>query len=120
MKTKAFISLVCMAALLSSCSTKTSAIRNLSAFQRDIERDGINYTIRDWENAKEDYEKINKRILKYKDQYTPEEYEKIGVLQGKCLASFAKGVTGNIMNKAVNAASAVKGILQGLGTEKEK
>jgi len=114
MKVKVFLALICVVSALSSCSTKTSAIKDLSSLQQEIEVNGQSYTINDWKKAKDKYEKINESIIKHKDEYTAEEYEEIGVLQGKCIASFAKSVTGSLMNKITNAASAVKGILEGL------
>lgn len=114
MKTKVLIALCCVGLSFTSCSTKTSAINDLRSLQERIEKKGENYTVEDWKEAKEKFEKINAQIEKNKDKYTAEEYEEIGRLEGLCLSSFAKSVIGNVKNKVTNAASAIKGLIDGI------
>ncbi len=114
MKTKVILAMFCASLLFSSCSTKTSAINDLRSLQERIEKKGETYTVEDWKEAKEKFEKINAQIEKNKDKYTAEEFEEIGRLEGLCLSSFAKSVIGNVKNKVTNAASAIKGLIDGI------
>lgn len=114
MKTKLLLVIACVGLVFTSCSTKTSAINDLRSLQRNIEMKGETYTVEDWEKAKDKFEKINKQIEKNIDKYTAEEYEEIGRLEGQCVSSFAKSVVSNVKNKVTNAASALKGLIDGI------
>lgn len=112
MKKLLLISLSALALLLSSCSTKTSAISDLRSLTNDIRTYGSEYTIRDWTKVKNEFEKIQGRIQKY--DYTPAERAEIGELKGQCVKYFAQGVITNAAGQIIGISSEIKGILQGL------
>lgn len=100
--------------LLASCATKQSAVNDLRAFQQEIDTKGMTYDLNDWKKAAQDYAKINKRIYKHYNDYTAQELEEIGKINGECAASFAKGTAQNIGNKAQGAISLIKGLVEGV------
>lgn len=101
--------------LLSSCSTSHMALNNLRDLSNRIEVEGATYDIDDWKQTAEHYYKIDKKIANYAadGKYTPAESKEIGRLQSKCVKGFAKGVAKNVGNKALNAVSFIKGIIDG-------
>lgn len=116
MKKKNTLALLGMAAmlLLSSCATKQSAVNDLRALQQDIETSGAFYSLKDWKKAAQNYAKINKKIYKHYSDYSAQELEEIGRINGECVASFAKGAAQNVGSKAIGAASLIKGIIDGV------
>lgn len=118
MKRRSFFALAAIAVmmLLASCATKQSAVNDLRAFQQEIDTNGMTYSLNDWKKAAQDYAKINKRIYKHYDEYTPQELEEVGKLNGQCAASFAKGTAQNLGNKAQGAVSLIKGLIDGVKT----
>lgn len=106
---------VAMAALLMcSCATKQSAVNDLRSFQQEIDVNGAMYSIQDWKKAAKDYAKINKKIYKHYSEYTPQELEEVGRLNGQCAASFAKGTAQNVTSKAQGAIGIIKGLVEGV------
>lgn len=114
----------CLACLLlASCATKESAVNQLRSFRQEIEVNGMTYGLKDWKKAANDYSKINKRIFKHYNEYSPAELEEVARLNAECVSSFAKGTVTNISQKAQGVAGAIKGIIEGfsesLGTPKK-
>ena len=115
MKKKGMLLTVAMATLLMcSCATRQRAVNNLRSFQQEIEVNGAMYTIQDWKKAAKDYAKINKKIYKHYSEYTPQELEEVGRLNGQCAASFAKGTSQNVTSKAQGAIGIIKGLVDGV------
>lgn len=102
-------------ALMCSCSTSNSALNDLRTLNNNIATEGSTYTLSDWRSAGMKYYKTDKKIAKYaaKGKYTDEEMQEIGELQGSCLGGFAKGLGQNLTTKVNNAASLIKGIVDG-------
>ena len=69
------------------------------------------YDYRDWDRAKNKYNRINDRISRY--QYTPSERTEIGELQGKCMGYFAKGTVNSITDGITGVINQVKGAIKG-------
>lgn len=113
---------VCMGMMfaMSSCATKQSAVNSLRSFQQELDTNGPTYTINDWKKAAKDYAKINKKIFKHYNEYTPQELEEVGALNGKCAASFAKGTATNIGNKAAGAINLIKGLVESVKEEMKR
>lgn len=112
MKKHLFIILSALALLVSSCSYRTSAITDLRALTNDIRTYGAEYTIRDWQRVKHEYDKIQDRLSRY--DYTAAEREEIGELKGQCVKYFAKGIVTNAAGQIIGISSEIKGILEGL------
>lgn len=106
----------------SSCSTSQSALNDLRQLSYNINTQGNTYGVKEWSRTADKYYKVDKKIVGYiqKDAYTQEELEEIGQLQVDCLAGFTTGVRENISNKVNNAASLIKGILNGWKSKTEK
>lgn len=112
MKKKIILGIIVLGACLSSCSTKNTAVSDLRSLSQEIATNGAEYTADEWKEVKKKYDDINAKLDKY--EYTAEENVEIGRLKGQCVASFAKGVATNVKGKVVNAASQVKGIIEGI------
>lgn len=102
--------------LMCSCSTSQSALNDLRAVSTDVNMNGANYTTRDWKYAAYKYYKADKKIAKYaaKGKYTNDEMQEIGQLQGTCVSGFAKGMGQQVTDKVTNAASLIKGLVDGV------
>lgn len=112
MKKFILIPLAALAMLVSSCSTKTSAISDLRSLAYDIRDYGSEYTLSDWKKVKSEYDKIDSRLRQY--DYSPAQREEIGELKGQCLKYFAKGLVTNAAGQIIGISSEIKGILEGL------
>lgn len=95
-----------------SCSTKMSAVKDLRHLNYELATYGDQYNLEDWKAAAADFQEINQRIRRY--DYTAEQREEIGRLKGECIANFGKGVVSNTITKITNAASELKGLIEGL------
>ncbi len=102
--------------LMCSCSTSDSALNDLRTLNQQITIEGPTYGLNDWRSAATKYYKTDKKIAKFvaDGKYTDAEMQEIGELQGSCVSGFAKGLGQNISNKARNAASLIKGLVNGL------
>lgn len=119
---KIHVILMVLAFAASSCSTSQSALNDLRKISYEINTEGSTYGVKEWSRTADKYYKVDKKIVNYikKDAYTQEELEEIGQLQVDCLAGFTTGVTENISNKVNNAASLIKGIINGWKSKTEK
>lgn len=97
---------------MTSCSPKTTAINNLRSLTYDIRDHGAEYTVRDWKEVKERFDKLSNKLNTY--DLTREENDEIGRLKGQCVSYFAKGVFENVSTKVVNTAAQAKGIIEGI------
>lgn len=97
---------------LTACSTKRSAINDLRRFNNELAVYGPEYNLEDWKAAAADFQDINQRLRRY--EYNAAEREEIGRLKGECIANFGKGVASNAITKITNAASELKGLIEGL------
>lgn len=109
---KFFPILVLALLMLTSCSTKTSALADLRSLTDDIRLYGAEYTIKDWTKVKNQFEKVSDRLTRY--DYTPAERQEIGELKGQCVKYFAQGIITNAAGKVIGISSEIKGILDAL------
>ena len=94
--------------VMSSCTTKQSAINQLEQFSYELSDNGRYYSIRDWENAAERFANIRKKINKH--DYTGTELHRIGELEGQCAGYVYEGIKGRIQD----VGSEVNGLIEGL------
>lgn len=73
-----------------------------------IETDGYRFTMEDWKDVIEDYRQIEKQAKKC--SFTQDEREKMGEMEGRAMATFAKWTA----DKAAGIYKQGKGILNGL------
>ncbi len=100
--------------VLTSCSTKMSAVNDLRHFNDRLEKHGTEYSIAEWKEAAADFREINDKINKHRDKYTTEERKEIGQLKGESIALFGKSVASSAITRIAGAASELKGLIDGL------
>ena len=113
---KVYYLVVCgvFAMLLTSCSTKQSAINQLESFSTELRDHSRYYDIQDWEKAGKKFVDITKTVKKYELKYTPEELARIGKLEGECAGYMARGAKDNITDRLKGFLNELNGILQGV------
>ena len=95
----------------SSCSTKQHAINQLENFSYELRDHSSRYSVNDWQRAGEKFLKIRQNISKHELEYTPEEKDRIGKLEGKCAGYMAKGMKEGVFDKVKAFGNELKGIL---------
>ena len=110
------LSLVAMLTLggLSSCNTKQHAINQLENFSYELRDHSARYSVNDWQRAGEKFLKIRQNISKHELEYTPEEKDRIGKLEGKCAGYMAKGMKEGVFDKLKAFGNELKGIIRGI------
>lgn len=116
MKKKTILLAFAAVVMMSSCSTSESALNDLRNLSHKIEVEGATYGYSDWARVASKYYDVDQKIVKHiqKREYTDQEMEEIGVLQGECVGGFAKGLGQNLSNAASNIGSLVKGLVKGI------
>jgi len=99
---------------LSSCSTKSRAINQLESLTYDLRDNSANYSLSDWQDAANRYIDIRKKINKHYTDYTADEKERIGKLQGEAANYVAKGAKSSLISNVGGIASELKGLLEGI------
>lgn len=103
------ISFLLIVLALQSCSLgKNEPIEQLSDLTEDIREHHEEYSAADWKEAYARYEQIVADMENY--QYTNEEAEKIGQLEGECAGYFVKSA----INSFDGIKSEIKGFVEGL------
>ena len=98
----------------SSCSTKQHAINQLENFSYELRDHSSRYSVNDWQRAGEKFLKIRQNISKHELEYTSEEKDRIGKLEGKCAGYMAKGMKEGVFDKVKAFGNELKGILKGI------
>lgn len=80
-----------------------------------IEKYGERYTVEDWKVALNDYKDIEMNIKRC--NFTAEEREKMGELEGRAVATFAKWAGDKARGIFTEGKGILNGILEGLGLE---
>lgn len=70
------------------------------------------YSQEDWDNFVRDYEKVDSILDLY--EYTPEQYEKIGKMKGRCAAYAAKEYGKRFGRELENKVNEFQGFMEGL------
>ncbi len=74
----AFVSVICVLTLgLTSCSEKAKALRQLEQLAEEVEENGDNYTIGEWQDVFHQYQVINSVIEKHYFDYSQRERNRI-------------------------------------------
>lgn len=108
------VAMLLLCLLLFSCSVgKQNPIDQLEKLTEDIRLHHQEYTTSDWKDAYTRYEQIAADMENY--QYTNEEAEKIGQLEGECAGYFVKSA----INSFDGIKSEIKGFVDGLDKSME-
>ena len=102
------------ALMLTSCSTKQSAINQLESFSTELRDHSRYYDLKDWEDAGKKFVKITKNVKKHELDYTAAELARIGRLEGECAGYMARGAKDNVTDRLRGFINELKGILQGV------
>lgn len=93
-----------------SCSPgKQEPLRKLEELTEDIRLHHQEYTTADWKKAYARYEQISAEMENY--QYSKEETEKIGEMEGECVGYFMK----SSVKSLEGLGSEIKGFFEGMG-----
>lgn len=84
-------------------------LQQLEELTEDIRFHHQEYTTADWKKAYARYEQITAEMENY--QYTKEEAEKIGKLEGECVGYFMKSA----VNSLDDLGNEIKGFFEGMG-----
>lgn len=103
-----------MGLILVSCATKQSAINKLEKFSYELRDHSRYYDADDWGKAGKKFVKIRDNINKHEFEFTAEEKQKIGKLEGECARYMAKGAKDGVFDKLKNIGSEIKGIIEGI------
>ena len=115
MKKIKYLAIVAISALiLGSCATKQSAMRDLENYSIELRDNAQYYTMRDWQNAVDDFKSIRQRLARHERDYTPEEKRHIGELEGQCAKYMAQGAKQRLVNGVRNITSELTGIIEGI------
>ena len=99
--------------MMTSCSTKQGAIRQLERLSYDLRDNSSYYTVNDWKAAAEKFGTIRNKMTKY--DYTPAERRRIGELEGLCARYMVSGLKNGAINGILGIGSEIRGILESLG-----
>ena len=75
---------------LGSCTTRRTAINDLASLVENVEKNGEEYTLADWDNVIKRCARIENEMQKH--EYTQAENEEIGTLKGRLAAIAAKDI----------------------------
>lgn len=107
-----FFLVVLSCSVLYSCSMIMKVqdpLQQLEELTEDIRFHHQEYTTADWKKAYARYEQITAEMENY--QYTKEEAEKIGKLEGECVGYFMKSA----VNSLDDLGNEIKGFFEGMG-----
>ena len=107
-----FFLVVLSCTVLYSCSMIMKVqdpLQQLEELTEDIRLHHREYTTADWKKAYARYEQITAEMENY--QYTKEEAEKIGKLEGECVGYFMKSA----VNSLDDLGNEIKGFFEGMG-----
>lgn len=115
MKKFKYLALIAFSVILfESCSTKQSALRDLENYSYELRDNAQYYNVKDWQNAVDDFKSIRQRIAKHERDYTPQEKQYIGELEGQCAKYMAQGAKQRLVNGVRNITSELSGIIEGI------
>ncbi|MBO4587526.1 MAG: hypothetical protein J5711_01315 [Bacteroidales bacterium] len=116
MDKKAFLLLIIIFASLciSGCTSKVERnINSLETIVTDVEENGDNYSVKDWDQINQKYEKTIDRIAASSDKLTPEQNREIGRLY----ARYHKAVMKSALNSLSDYIDAADEQLKGYSEE---
>lgn len=95
-----------------SCSTEYRTLSRMDKFTTRIEKYGERYSAEDWKTAAEEYKSIANEAKQC--NFTTEERERMGEMEGRCIASFAQWAGDKVVGILKEGKGIVKGIIEGL------
>jgi peptidoglycan hydrolase CwlO-like protein len=95
-----------------SCNSKNEPIDDLKDLSLELQENSNNYTEKDWEEAKQEYENIDNQLKQY--NYTDEELKEIGKLKSKCSTYFMKSYIKSIRKDIHNFSKEIEGAAEGV------
>lgn len=113
---KRFVKVALALALVASASSCSTEYRTLSRMERltnKVENYGYRYTAEDWREVLEDYKDIERSAKRC--SFTSSEREKMGEMEGRAMASFAKWTADKATGIYKQGKGILNGILEGLG-----
>lgn len=113
---KAALAIVLVASA-SSCSTEYRTLSRMEKLTNKVESQGYRYTAADWHKVLEDYKDIERDAKKC--SFTSSEREKMGDMEGRAMASFAKWTADKATGIYKQGKGILNGILEGLGLGSE-
>ncbi|MCQ2244298.1 MAG: hypothetical protein MJZ32_08560 [Bacteroidaceae bacterium] len=102
-----------LVASASSCSTEYRTLSRMEKLTNNIEKYGERYTVEDWKEAISDYKAIEKDIKRC--NFTSEERERMGEMEGRAVASFAKWAGDKVKGVYTEGKGFLNGILDTFG-----
>lgn len=102
--------------MMSSCTTKQSAMNSLENFSYELRDHSRYYNAEQWKKSFDRFGHIRKNIAKH--DYTASEKMKIGKLEGQCAKYMAQGAKDGILDNVTEWASELQGILDAFGIGK--
>ena len=106
--------LLCLVVVVSatSCSTEYRTLSRMDRLTTRIEKNGERYTMDDWKAAAEEYKLISEDAKQC--NFTAEESERMGNLEGRYIASFAQWAGDKVMDVLREGKGIIKGWIEGL------
>lgn len=105
------IAMIGIALIMSACNEKESALEELRDMAVELNENADKMKAEEWVEVLSTYSKLDSIISN--NEYTAEELEEIGRLQGECLGHFTKNKVKEAKKKIEKAASQFKGIMEG-------
>lgn len=109
---KVLLLVVC--ALLWACNPGQGTIDSLEKLTSRIENNSSNWTEADWDDAAQNYSEIIETLQRY--EYTDEQLQHIGQLEGRCMAGFTKHYSGQVIDIIHDASVEMMGVLEGFSS----
>lgn len=97
----------------SSCSTEYRTLSRMEKLTNRIEKNGDRYTLNEWRDALTDYKNIEQDIKRC--NFTSEERERMGEMEGRAIATFAKWAGDKVKGTVTEGQGLIRGILEGFG-----
>lgn len=96
----------------SSCHSQKGRMDDLKDFVEKIQEEGKDYTLDQWKDANERFQKLLDKINSYED-LTKEELEEMAKLQGQYVATVFKNSGKSIMEQMQKAGAALDSLEEG-------
>lgn len=98
---------------IGACQSKSSRIDDLKDFVEEIQKDGKDYSQKQWEKANEKFSQLLDKINSYED-LSEDELKEVAKLQGQYAATVFKNSGKAIMEQMEKAGAALNGFLEGV------
>lgn len=110
---KLFLLAIIVIMTTSSCSTERRTLTRMDRLTTRIEKYGEFYGPQDWKAAVDDYKQIAQDSKQC--NFTPAERERMGEMEGRCLAGFARWAGDRAIGVIREGKGLIRGLLDGLG-----